>query len=128
MTKNNNVIKFPTTDKEKEQILGKNIEFVNADDEPENIQKESLVFAYEVIDELHDMLHSETGDCIFTDNEYMPLVIFAAEVISAIYLLSHGIDEHPMMDIANDLFGDIDIDNSEDFVYTDDENDDEEKE
>jgi hypothetical protein len=97
-TMTNNVIKFPQ--KKTETI-----------DIPEDIDlhKYSIEFAYEVIDNIHDMFHEETGDCIFVDDDYTAMTIFLAETISGMYLLSQGVD-HPMQEIANDLFGDIEID------------------
>jgi hypothetical protein len=123
MTKDtvNNVIKFPLSNEEKKEMFGRNVEFVQVDD-AESIEKESLVFAYDVIDHLHDMLHEETGDCIFTDDSYMTLTIFAAEVISTIYLMAHGVDDQPIQQIADDLFGNIDVDNLSDLDYTDQNN------
>lgn len=100
---NNNVIKFPN----------KRVETVEISDE-ESINKKSLEFAYEMIDYIHDGIHEETGDCIFTDDEYMPIVICMAEVISAAYLMSQGHD-HPFQEIAHDLFSDVDI--SEEMEY-----------
>jgi len=94
----NNVIKFPSRKIEAEP----------------SIHTESLEFAYELIDELHDRLHDETGDCIFTDDEYTAITIFLAEVISAMYLMGHGLD-HPIQEIASELFGDVDIDDEMDY-------------
>jgi hypothetical protein len=115
-TVTDNIIKFPNKPTEEVKVITDEIE----------LQKQSLSFAYEVIDNIHDMLHEETGSCIYTDEEFMPITIFAAEVISAMWLMTQGVNEHPMQDIANDLFGDIDVDNSQDLDY-DDYNEDKEK-
>lgn len=99
----NNVIKFPAKKAETVDIQGEL-----------TLNKRALEFAYEMIDYIHDGFHEETGECIFTDNEYMPMVICMAEVIAAAYLLSQGRD-HPFQEIAQDLFGDIDIDAEMDY-------------
>ena len=100
---NNNVIKFPN----------KKTETIEIEDE-QTLNKRALDFAYEMIDYVHDGIHEETGDCIFTDDEYIPMVICMAEVIAATYMLSQGHD-HPFQEIANDLFGDVDIDSNMDY-------------
>jgi hypothetical protein len=94
----NNVIKFPKRKPETIEI-------------PEDLalHKYSLEFAYEVIDNIHDTFHEETGDCIFVDDDYTAMVLFLAETISGMYLMSQGVD-HPMQEIATDLFGDVEID------------------
>lgn len=94
-----NVIKFPNN---------KKTETIEIEDE-RVLSKRALEFAYEMIDYVHDGIHEETGDCIFTDDEYVPMVICMAEVIASIYMLSRGHD-HPFQEIANNLFGDVDID------------------
>lgn len=73
----NNIIKFPS----------KKTETVEIEDD-HTLNKKALEFAYEMIDYVHDGIHEETGDCIFTDDDYVPMVICMAEVISATYLLS----------------------------------------
>ena len=93
----NNIIKFPAKKAETVDIQGEL-----------TLNKRALEFAYEMIDYIHDGIHEETGDCIFTDDEYMSIVICMAEVISAAYLLSQGHD-HPFQEIAHDLFSDVDI-------------------
>jgi len=94
----NNVIKFPAK------------RAVTVELPPEEVTvQESLEFAYEIADVIHDALHERTGDCIFTDDDYTPLVICVTEVISAMYLMSHG-HAHPFHEIAQELFGGVDID------------------
>jgi hypothetical protein len=104
----NNVIKFP-------QKKSETVDIEDVDD----IHKYSLEFAYSVIDDIHDVFHEETGDCIFVDDDYTSLVILLAEVLSGMYLLSQGID-HPTQEIADDLFAHVkeEIDNSTDTSYT----------
>jgi hypothetical protein len=109
-----NVIKFPN----------KRVETVDIEDE-NTLNKKALEFAYEMIDYIHDGIHEETGDCIFTDDEYMPMVICMAEVIASTYMLSQG-HEHPFQEIAQDLFGDIDIDAEMDYDETSNESDEDE--
>lgn len=109
---NSNVIKFPTN---------KKTEIVEIQEE-EFVHKKSLEFAYEIIDYLHDQMYEETGDCIFDDDDYVPLIICTAEVISALFLHSQG-HEHPFQEIAHDLFGEVDIDANT--VYNDSTNIDE---
>ena len=99
----NNVIKFPA----------KKAETVEIEDE-NTLNKRALEFAYEMIDYIHDGFHEETGDCIFTDDEYVPMVIYMVEVIAATHMLSQGHD-HPFQEIAQDLFGDVDIDAEMDY-------------
>lgn len=93
----NNVIEFPARKTETVEI-----------EDSRTLNKKAMEFAYEMIDYVHDGIHEETGDCIFTDDEYIPIVICMAEVISAAYMLSQGHD-HPFQEIAQDLFGNIDI-------------------
>lgn len=109
-----NVIKFPA----------KKIETVEIEDE-HTLNKKALEFAYEMIDYIHDGIHEETGDCIFTDDEYMPMVIYMAEVIASTYMLSQGHD-HPFQEIAQELFGDVDIDAEMDYDKTSNESDEDE--
>jgi hypothetical protein len=99
----NNVIKFPN--KKLETIENK---------QELTLNQESIEFAYEIADVLHDVLHERTGDCIFTDDDYTPLVICVTEVISAIYMMSQGHD-HPFQEIAQELFGNVDIDAEMDY-------------
>jgi hypothetical protein len=109
-----NVIKFPT-----KQLID-NVEIADEDD----VRIESISIAYQIMDSLHDIIHEETEECIFTDDEYVPMVIFLSEAISAMYLKASGFD-HPMQEIAENLFGDVDID--PDMEYNE-SNDDDNKE
>jgi hypothetical protein len=84
--------------------------------EEQDSNREALEFAYEVLDILHDMLHEQTGDCIYTDRDYSALTICVAEVIAAVYLTSQGI-EHPFQEIANDFFGNVDVDIDSEMDY-----------
>ena len=104
--KKDNVIRFPTTHK----LQGKSADIVTVDD-VETTNAESMNFAYEIVDVIHELLQEKTGDCVYTDDEYTPIIILVAEVLSAIYLTSQGVDDHPMQNVAADLFGDVDIDN-----------------
>lgn len=94
----NNVIKFPKKRTETIEIEDANV-----------LNRKALDFAYEMLDYIHDRVHEKTGDCIFTDDEYTPIVICTAEVISAMYLQSQGVG-HSFQEIAQELFGDVDID------------------
>jgi len=80
----------------------------------EKLNAKSLEFSYDVLDIIHDMIHEQTGDCIFTDDDYKSITICTAEVVSAIYLMSQGLD-HPFHEISKTLFNDVDIDNKVDY-------------
>ena len=96
-----NIVKFPTK-------LETTVEVTDG------CHDDSVDFAYTVIEELHDMMHNETGDCIFTDEDYHPLNSMMAEVVSAIYLMSQGIN-HPMQEIAINLLENVDITDKADY-------------
>jgi hypothetical protein len=100
-----NVVKFP----------GKNTETVDILEE-KDLHTQSLDFAYELIHQAHDTIHEEFGDCILTDEEYNPLVFLLAETLSAIYFMTQGVD-HVLQEIAEDLFGDVVVDNDDEMVY-----------
>ena len=101
----NNVIKFPSMKDEVETIMIK--------DELDH-HKDSFELVDPVIEYLHDMLHEQTGDCMFEDDDYRALKILISEAVSAIYLLSQGV-EHPLQEIAEDLFNDLDIEENIDY-------------
>jgi hypothetical protein len=109
-----NVVKFPDKNTETVDIL-----------EEKDLHTRSLDFAYNIIHQLHDDLHEETGDCVFTDEEYNPLVFLLAETLSAIYFMSNGAD-HVMQEIAEDLFGDVMVDNDDEMGYSEPNDDNEE--
>ena len=109
-TMTDNVIKFPNKLEEKVEVITDELD----------LHRQSLSFAYEAIDNIHDMLHEETGDCIYTDDDYTSITIFIAEVISGMFLMSHGV-EHPMQEIADDLFNDVDISDEMDYSESNDE-------
>ncbi len=109
-TMTDNVIKFPNKPTENVEVVTDELD----------LHRQSLSFAYEAIDNIHDMLHEETGDCIYTDDDYTAITIFLAEVISGMFLMSHGI-EHPMQEIANDLFDDVDTDDEVGYNESNDE-------
>lgn len=107
-----NIVKFPAK-----------VEHIEQEDN-EKLHDIAIDFANVAVEELHHMMHDETGDCIFTDEEYHPLNFMFAEVVSAMYLMSQGVD-HPMQEIAETLFGDVDITDESDYNETN-ENDNEE--
>jgi hypothetical protein len=101
-----NIIKFPS----------KKMETVTIEDEV-TLGDDSIEFAYAIIDEVHDLIHESSGECIFTDDEYKPLVLCITESLAALYLMSHGV-EHPFQELAQEIFGD-DIDISSGVDYND---------
>jgi hypothetical protein len=74
-------------------------------------------FANEIVEIIHNALHDRTGECIFTDDEYTPITICIGEVITALYMLSQGFDDHPFQQIATEIFGD-EVDISDEEGYT----------
>jgi hypothetical protein len=95
----NKVINFPSKKIEDLKIL-----------EEEDIQNSAYEFASNILDYIHDGIHEETGECIYSDDGYIPLGIYITEVLSSIYLMSQGVD-HPFQEIAEEVFG-ADSDNS----------------
>ncbi len=80
------------------------------------VESDADEFAYELMETIHDVFHQKTGECIFTDEDYAPISIYLSEVISAMYMLSQGHDDHPMQEIAKDVFGnDLDIAEKNDY-------------
>lgn len=78
--------------------------------------EEANDFANQIIEIIHNALHDQTGECMFTDPEYKPMTICIGEVISALYMLSQG-HNHPFLEIANEIFGD-EVDIPEEEGYT----------
>ena len=100
----NNVIPFPRPKEEVIEIKDRM-----------TVEEDANEFASEIIEIIHNALHDKTGDCIFTDDEFMPIALCLEEVISAMYLLSQGYDDHPFQDIAKDIFG-VDIEDEEGYI------------
>jgi hypothetical protein len=73
------------------------------------VGEDATDFANEIIEIIHYALYEKTGECIFTDEEYMPITICLGEVIAGLYMLSQG-HNHPFQEIASEIFGDeVDI-------------------
>jgi hypothetical protein len=102
-----NVIEFPSSKEETIKIKNRMA-----------VEEESEHFSLEVMEVIHDLMHDRTGECIFTDEEYRPIRIFLSEVISAMYLKSQGHDDHPMIEISNEIFGDDQLDIADYVGYT----------
>ncbi len=82
--------------------------------EDTDLRDESLEFAYEMIHSFHDSFHDATGDCIFTDDDYDSLTFLLVEVLTGFHMKSLGKD-HPMQEIADDLFDFVDNDHDTDY-------------
>lgn len=108
-----NVIKFPFNNAEMVEVKEENI-----------LGEESTTFAHTIIDDIHDRIHENTGECIFSNDEYLPLIMCVADAISGIYLMANGVDNF-FTEIAQELYGDVDL--SDDVLYdeTTNENDEE---
>lgn len=105
-----NVIKFP---------FKTDVETITIEDEG-STYLDAYEFFSNIIDLIHDGLHENTGDCIFTDEEFHPLVNMLGENLIAMYLLSQGID-HPLQDVAKDFFETVDISENVDYNDTKDD-------
>lgn len=104
-TMTNNVIAFQPKKEEPIEIKDKS-----------SVEEDANDFAYELIEIIHGALHDRTGECIFTDEEYKPITICLGEVISAMYMLSQGYDDHPFQEISKEIFGDeVDIDEEDEY-------------
>lgn len=103
-----NVIKFP----------GRNSESINVEVDMDT-EEAGNDFAYEIMEYIHDILHEKNGECIFTDEQYLPLVTCLGEVLTALYMFSEGDDTHPFREIAQDIFGDNSLDNADVEHYND---------
>lgn len=103
-----NVITFPSKKEEAVDIKDKM-----------SVEEDANDFAQELIDIIHGALYDKTGECIFTDEEYRPIAICLGEVISAMYMLSQGYDDHPFQEIAKEIFGD-DVDIADEDAYNGD--------
>jgi len=101
-----NVIKFPGRNDETKVIIS-----------DMDLEEAGNDFAYEVMEQIHDILHEKNGECIFTDEQYLPLVTCLGEVLTALYMFSEGNDTHPFHEIAQDIFGDDSLDISEEEGY-----------
>lgn len=105
------IIRFPTTntvDKNKYEVDHHDLSFR---------------FASVIMDHIHDEIHEQTNECIYTDDKYESLLICAGEVLCAFYLKAKNID-HPFQEIADEFFS---VDNDDDEVYDEDDIDDEEE-
>jgi hypothetical protein len=89
-----NVIKFPIP--KEDTIL--------------DIEEAGNDFAHEVMESIHDILHTKTGECLYTDEQYKPLAICLGEVLTALYMFSQGDETHPFYTIAQEIFGDESLD------------------
>jgi hypothetical protein len=104
-----NVITFPSRKEETVEI-----------ESTMAIEEAGNDFAYEVMEHIHDILHDQTGECLFTDDQYKPLAICLGEVLTALYMFSQGNETHPFYEIAQEIFGDEALDISDKEVYTGD--------
>jgi hypothetical protein len=97
-----NVIKFPV----------KNSPVKTKDD---RINEDAQNFSLEIVEVLHDHIHSITGLCIY-DDELSGYTACLAELIAAMYLQMNGV-EHPIIKDSIDEFFSVDI--SDDEIYND---------
>ena len=88
--------------------------------ESNEFQKETIEFSYEIIDHIHDIIHEKFDECIYTDQDYEPLVVCLSELISAICHMTQGKD-HPFIDFCNEVF----VDSGINMDYNENENKDE---
>ena len=102
-----NVIKFPRRKEETVKVV-----------DTMTLEETGNRIAGDLMNVVHDFFHDETGECIYTDEEYLPLVICLGEVLTAMYMFSQGDDSHPFYEIANDIFGDSSVDKSDELDYT----------
>jgi hypothetical protein len=102
-----NVIKFPTQNRV--ETIEIETEFV--------AEENGNDFGSEIIEYIHDVLHEKTGECIFTDEQYRPLVICLGEILTALHMFTQGHDTHPFYEIANEIFGEK-VDIAEEVDYT----------
>jgi hypothetical protein len=86
------------------------------DEEPMSLEEVGHHFAYEVLDHLHEMIHEATDECIYTDEKYNPISIYAVEVITAMFMLANGDDSHPFCEIADEVFNES-VDKGDDLGY-----------
>jgi hypothetical protein len=105
-----NVIKFPK--KETATVT------VDEDDE---ILYQSLNIAHEALEQLHDILHEQTDECIYTDSAYSNMITLFVEIVSAMYHMTQGKD-HILQEIADDFFEET-VDNPDEKDYNDNETD-----
>jgi hypothetical protein len=85
-----NVIPFPK----------KIIEDVTIDND---IHQQALLFTTELIKHVHQYMHENTKDCIFSDEDYHPLIALSVEIFNSMYLMANGVD-HPMQDFAKEFY------------------------
>lgn len=104
-----NVIKFPRRKEETVEVV-----------DTMTLEETGNHIAGDLMDVVHDFFHDETGECIYTDEEYLPLVICLGEVLTAMYMFSQGDDSHPFYGVAQEIFGDSPVDNSEKESYNGD--------
>jgi hypothetical protein len=101
-----NVINFPKKETE-----------VISVDEDDVILYQSLSVAHEILEQLHDVLHEQTDECIFTDPEYSNMITLFIETVSAMYHMTQG-KTHVLQEIADDFFEEM-VDNTDEKDYND---------